>query len=324
MILSFVGQFAASNPLIYNLIIILFSIILLAKAASYLVLGISNYASKLGVSDYLVGTLVVALASSTPELLSSISGMNQASSSIIFGTLFGSNFVAITFILGLIAIIGKKVPMNEKVFHKTKWDILLLVSIPFILLLDGKLGKIDGVILIMAFIFYVIMLWKREGQKGKIKKSVPLKRIYLDGLLFLLSLFVVLLSAKFLVNSSLCVSDLLGIHPFIISVVLIGLGAQAPDIFLSLHSAKGGHESVALGDLLGSLIIQSLLFFGVFSLMTDLTFPVVNTLVIGFLTIVACLMLFQFVKKKSLTRKDGIMLVILYIIFVATQFFFFS
>jgi len=316
--------FVTNYPLWYHFIIVILSLFLLAKAAYYLVFGISNYAKKFGISNYLVGLLVVAAGASAPEFLASLSGVFRGSSSVVFGTIFGSNMIGLTAVLGIIAFVGKKVPMDQKVFEKTKWDVLILIALPFLLLLDGVLGFFDGIILVVAFFFYAYMLWTREKKMGKLKKTVKVKIIYKDALIFILSLVVVLLASRFLVDSSLEISSIMSLHPFLVATVLIGFGSSVPDLFLGLHSLKEKCEAVALGDVLGSVILKSILFFGVFALMTTLTFSVYNTIFIGILTIASSMLLFYFVKKNYLSRSNGVILILVYAAFLAIQFWFFA
>ncbi len=322
--IELIKLFAFNFPIWYHLIIIIISLILLAKAAYFLVLGIANYAKKLGISEYLVGLLIVAAGASAPEFLASLSGVFYGSSSIVFGTIFGSNLLGITLVLGLLAIVGKKLPMNQKVFEKTKWDVLILIALPFLLLLDGKLTIIDGIVLLIAFAFYVSLLWKREGQLGKLKKGVKINFIWKDALIFILSLIVVLLASRFLVDFSMQISFIMNWPSFIVATLLIGFGASIPDLFLGLNSIKKGHEGVAFGDIMGSMILKSLLFFGIFALMTTLKFNVLNNIFIGILTIITSMLLFYFVKKGFLTRINGIILSLFYIIFLVGQFWFFN
>ncbi len=317
-----IQSFVINHPLAFHISLIVVCLILLAQAASLTVLGISNYAKKLGLSDYLIGLLVVALAASVPEFLASLSGVALESPDVVFGTIFGSNLIGITLILGFFAFFGKNVPVKEKIFEKTKWDIVILTALPFLLMFDGRLGKIDGVVLLISFCAYAIVLWKREGESGKLKKSVELKSLYKDGALFIANLIIVLICSFFLVNSSLEIASILELSPFLISLVIIGLGSQVPDLFLGIQAVKKGHDAVAVGDLIGSMITKSLLFLGIFGF-SSLAFSRANVFFLGALTIGTLLMLFHFIKKGTLTRNNGIALIVMYVVFMVGQILFF-
>jgi uncharacterized membrane protein YphA (DoxX/SURF4 family) len=80
---------------------------------------------------------------------------------------------------------------------------LFTVALPFLLILDGVLSRIDAVILVVIYLAYLVMVWRKEGQLGKMKKDVKLKRIYVDGIIFIIALSALLLSARWLVFSSI-------------------------------------------------------------------------------------------------------------------------
>ena len=91
------------TPLVFNLIIIVASFIILVKASDLTVFGITNYAKKLGMSDYLIGLVIVSITASIPELVASFTGAVINSSGIVFGTILGSNIAGFTIILGILA-----------------------------------------------------------------------------------------------------------------------------------------------------------------------------------------------------------------------------
>ena len=174
-----------SHPIVFNLIVLIASVFILFKAADYLILGISNYARKLGLSDAIIGLIVVAFAASLPEMIASIAGFAE-DVAVGFGAILGSNMVHAGLALGLLAIFAKKLPIGKSVFQKNKILIWLFLMLPFaLLIMDGELGRIDGVILILIFVLYIGRLIHLEGKTGKVKKKVKLKRVWRDAAIFL-------------------------------------------------------------------------------------------------------------------------------------------
>lgn len=312
-------SFYINQPLLFHITVIVVSMFLLAKASSLTVLGISNYAKKVGISEYFTGLIIVAIAASVPEFLASLSGVVFGEPDVVFATIFGSNLIGLTLVMGIFAVVGKKLIVHEKVFESTKWDIIILTALPFILLADGALRRLDGIILILSYVAYMYILWKRQGETGTLKKNVPLSLIYQDGLIFVLSLVTVFISSTFLVSSSLTIATILQISPFITTLVIIGLGAQVPDLFLGIQAMLKGHSAVALGDIIGSMTTKSLLFLGIFAVIKDLQFSVQNTFFTGAMTVLTTILLFIFVRDKSITSRQGWYLIILYFFFMAVQ-----
>ncbi len=309
------------NPLLFHAIVIIASLIVLIKAADLAVYGIVRYARKLGISDYLIGLIVISLAASLPELVSSLNGSVIGDTGIVFGTILGSNVCGIGLVIGVLALVGKRVSMECKIFEKTKSDIFLLSLLPFVLLLDSKLNRFDGVLLIIAYFIWIGLLWKREGELGKVKKDVKLKHIYRDALIFIGCLVAILLAARWIVFSSVNIAKLLAIPSYIVALIVIGIGSSIPDLTVGIRSVVRHHASIGVGDALGSLVMKSLLFFGILALINPLVVEW-STIIIAFffITIILALVL-KFTKDKVISWREGLMLVLLYFAFLFLQIF---
>jgi len=183
--------------LLFHVFISIASLVILAKSADMVVFGISGYAKKLGVSDYLIGFLVVSIGTAIPELVASIAGAMESQGAIVFGTVFGSNLFKVP-LMGLIILIAGKIKNNPEIGTSAPIVTLFIVNLPILLIIDGTLSRIDGVLLLMAFFVYIIRLWHGEGKMGRMKQDIRLKHIWKDGLIFSLALTALLLSAKYL------------------------------------------------------------------------------------------------------------------------------
>jgi len=314
-----IDTFFANNPLVFHIIIVLASLLIIVKSADYLVLGITDYAKKLGLSDYIVGMIVIALAASVPELVSSIMGIAAAESGIIFGTILGSNISGICLVLGIFALIGRKINLKSKVLDKVKNVTFIFSLVPFLLVIDNKLSRLDGVILVVLYFIFVGILWKKEGELGTLKDQIKLKKIYKDALLFLLALGAILLCARWLVFSSIETSSLLGLTPYYISLVVIGIGASIPDLTVGIRAILAGHLDVGIGDSLGSMLIKSLLFLGAIAIIKPLTISFNLILVAIIFSIIIRAFVYYFIKKGSMNWKHGIFFILLYIAFIIIE-----
>ena len=318
MVLNYIAQFSVNYPLLFLLIIIIASLVILLKAADFLVLGVTNYAERLGISDYLIGLIVVSLGASLPELVSSIMGSIAEESGIIFGTIIGSNIVGLTLVLGALAIVGKKIKMKIKMLKKTKPVIFVLGMLPFVFVFIGygRISRIEGGLLLAVWAGYNIYLWKKEREAGGIKKQVKLERIYRDALIAVFALLAIILSGRWLVFSTIEISKMFGVTPYLLSLIVIGIAAQVPDFAVSIRAILQGHQDVAFADILGSLITKSLLFFGVFALIKPLVIDPL-LLIVGIIFLAAALALtLYFAKREILTWKGGIVLIVLYGLFI--------
>ena len=307
-----------SQFLFYGIIGLL-SLVVLVKSSDYAVLGITNYAKKLGLSDYIIGLLVVSLGASIPELVSSVTGSSLGDNGIIFGTLLGSAICNFGFVLGILAIYGKNINVKNKLLGNIKFLIMVLIMMPVILSLDGVISRIDGVILILLWISYLVFLWMKEGRIGKLKKDVKIKFIWKDSLIFLIALVAILLSGRWLVVSSVKISFLLSIPTFFIASTVIAIGASIPDLTVSIRSLMRGHNDVGLGDLMGGALNQCLLYFGILALVNPIQVTIEQSIVVGGFLFAILFLVMLYMRKNQMTWRHGINLILVYIGFLLVQ-----
>lgn len=308
-----------ANPVVFNGVVVVLSLLIMFKAADYLVDGISGYARKVGLSEAIIGLVVVAMAASAPEIISSVTGFISGGADVGFGAILGSNMVHVGFALGILAIIGRKMPLETGIFSKQKLIMWAALMLPLLLALDGELSRVDGVLLLVAFSLYIVRLWKMEGTLGKMKKNVRFTSLWRDAFIFIGCLVAVLLAGRWLVFSSVNLANHFGIPPYFIALTIIGVGTTMPDIAVELKSVFKAHEAIGLGDLLGSLMIEFLLFFGVLALVHPVKVnigTVANALI--FLAIGISTLMF-IMRGKYLTWKHGLLFLGYFTLFLAIE-----
>jgi cation:H+ antiporter len=316
-----IQDFIHNYQFLFHALVVIISLYLMAKASDLSVYSVSRYARKLGLSDYLIGLLVVAVAASMPELVSSITGATIGAPGIVLGTLFGSNLAGLALVLGVTAIMRKKISTKSKVLQGTGIMIWILVMMPFIFLIDGVLSRIDGILLVISFVIYITFLWKRESGFGGIKTNVKLKNIWKDGLIFSGSLVVLLLSARYLVFSSIVLANSVGISPYLVALTLIAIGATMPDLMVAIKSIKKHHEGVGYGNVIGSMVVKALLFLGIIAIIKPITFEIMRlSNIVIFRTLMITFVLW-WGKDKELDWKNGVTLLAMYVLFVAIEIF---
>ncbi len=306
------------NPLLFHSLIILASLVVLAKSAHYIVLGISSYSRKIGVSDYLIGLLVISIGTAVPELVASITGASIGQGGFVFGTILGSSLFKIP-LLGLVLLIAKKVTIDREV--KTNPPILSFVGtmLPFALIIDGTLSRVDGILLLLVFGGYCFKIWMAEKKFGKLKKYIPFRIIWKDALIFLLSLAALLLSARWLVFSSLVMADYFRITPFLVGLLVIGIGASAPELLVQITSIRKKHHDIAFGNAMGSLVANSAFALGIAPLVKPITIDPMSLLSTGIFFFLGTVAVIYLMGRKEVNWKHGLWLIILYAAFLAFE-----
>jgi cation:H+ antiporter len=303
---------AGAYPKVYLAFVIIASLALMIKSSDLLLYGVTRYARRVGLSDYLTGLVVIAIVASFPELVSSVTGAIAGDHGIVFGAILGSNVGGLTLILGVMAIMGKKLDIRSKLFDKVKLLVFAFTLLPLVLVIDGSLSRIDGGILVLAYTVYLVWLWKKEKDVGSLKKTVKIKVIWKDALVFILALGALLLSARFLIFGVGILSGQLGISTFIVSVVILGIGAQIPDLIVIVRSQAQGHKDVGMGDLLGSTLAKQLLFLGLIALVVPLHIGFSVVMISSIALAVSMGLVLLFMKTGWITWKGGILVLLIY------------
>lgn len=314
-----VFDFLVRDPIFFNTVIILASFYIIFKAADLIIDGIGDYAKKLGLSNYLIGIVVIALAASMPEVITSVMGFVSGEEGVGIGAILGTNMVHAVLVVGVLLVIGKKMEVEFKLLEKSKLVLWAFLMLPFVLMFDGLLSRSDGIILVSVFVFYLVMLWKKEGTFGKIKKNVKLKTVWRDVFIFLGSLAALMLAGRWLVFGAVNIANTIGVSPFFISLTVIAIGSTIPDFMVGLRSVVKGVSEIGIGDILGSVVIELLLFFGIVAIISPIKIPVAGVLSTMIFLMCGLTMLLFFLRKKVLGWKHGALMLAVYVAFLVVE-----
>jgi len=317
---------------------ILFEFLILFLSGSSLVFGadlvikaVSSFAKKLGASEYFIGFMVVAIGTSAPELvnalISSITALKTSNllfknslGNIVVGNIIGANILDSLLVFGIMAFVAKKLFVEEEVINKSTFLMLILIILPLILTLDGFLSNVDGLILIFAFLFYVKDLWDKEASLGKLEKDVPLKKLVHEFLVFGLGIPIVIISSKYFIISAVKIADFLRIPSFIIGLTLVSFGTTLPELSVGILSSLKGHKNIGFGNILGSVIFNILFILGISALINPISVEI-NSFLISFMFMICGVYIaILFLDKKTITWREGLGLLVLYLTFLIVQF----
>ncbi|HLD33878.1 MAG TPA: sodium:calcium antiporter [Candidatus Nanoarchaeia archaeon] len=319
MVESVLRLAAGGYPKFYLIFILVASLLIMIKSADLLLYGVTRYFKRIGLSEYIVGLVVVAAVASFPELISSITGASLGDHGIVFGAILGSNVGGLTLILGIMALVSGKLNIQSKLFTNVRLIVFLATILPIILVSDGTLSRLDGVFLVATYATYLFFVFRKEDGGGGLKERVQLSKIWKDGLVFLMAFGALLLSSRWLIFGVIELSKRLHISSFIVSVVILGIGAQIPDLIVILRSKASGHEDVGMGDLLGSTLTKQLLFLGLIALFVPLVIPVKLILIsaIAFSLVMGLVLLFM--KSGWLDWKHGVLFLVIYCVYILLE-----
>jgi len=315
--------------MIIQIIFILVGFALLIKGADILVDGSSAIAKKLRISEIIIGLTIVSIGTSMPELFVSTSSALQGLSDISIGNVIGSNICNLLFILGLSALIH---PVK---FHKeTKWienpmSIILTLIFLAICNINQDVSRIEGIILLVlfiAFLIYTIIMGKRSQDEVILQLSLEeAKKISVikNVILILIGIIALKIGGDLVVENAKLIATTLNISEKIIGLTIVAIGTSLPELVTSVTAAIKGDSDIAIGNIIGSNIFNMLLIVGLSAIINPITYNISYNIEMIILFIAMFLMLaFPFIKPKDeMSRTNGAILVVLYIIYMIILFF---
>ncbi len=229
---------------------------------------------RIKISPVFVGLTLVSFGTSLPEITVSVVGAFDKlggieTSGIVIGDALGSYFNQITFIVGFVAIFGsihfpKKVIRREGAMLISSLILFALVS------MDSVISRLEGLILILAYAIYLIIIVKSE-----IKADIPeeVERLgicwrwshtpLIDALLLISGLGLTILASTMVVGSAIDLAEFLNVDPLTIGIIVVGLGTGLPELAVSLNATRKGNNDISIGNLIGSNITDIVFSVGV-------------------------------------------------------------
>lgn len=290
----------------------------------YLVDGASKLAHTLGIPVTIIGLTIVAFGTSMPELVTNIVAAARDTPDIAIGNILGSNIANIAMILGLSAVVASKPLITAAVWRD--WIIMMGVAVLtyVLLLIDGDLSRVDGVILFAGIILYVIRAvitarteHHETPEEHEAHEHPEQHTIFRLVALIIFGLALLIVGAQLTVDGAVGIARLIGISELVIGVTLVAVGTSLPELATSVVAAKKGEQEIAIGNVVGSNIFNVLCILGISGLLSPFKINNDALLYDGPIMIAVSLLLGVLMRKGTLTKRDGLILLIAYGLFLA-------
>lgn len=304
----------------FNLILLLFSLFLVLISANFAIKYATNLAQIFRLPKYVIGFIVVAIISILPETFISINAALAGLPSFGLATLFGSNVADLTLVFAIIIFAtARGIKVNSKILENNKWYPLLL-AMPILVGWDGYYSRSEGTLLItVGLLFYYWVL--RHNPRLPVSRQDKKLQPYLSLFCLLLSMAVLLWASHLTVGYGLALAQSINVNPTLIAMLVVGLGTTLPELSFSLAAIKQKGESLALGDVLGTVISDATIAVGILALINPFYFPQRIIYVTAMFMILAALLLLALMRSgKRLNKKEGLLLLLFYIFFVLTEY----
>lgn len=299
-------------------IILLISLAGIVFGADYLVAGSVSIARRYRVSDFVIGAAIIGIGTSTPELTVSFMGALSGNADVALGNVVGSNIFNILGILGITAIFFPIAFDRQNL----KFEIPVCLGISVLLMLlsfnffNGTaqcIGRLDGLLLLLAFTVFMVISFYRDAkskQPVQIREDKPQEKtdaLWLAIVKVVGGLALLITSCDFFVDNAVLIAKSFGVNDAFISLTLIACGTSLPELAASIAAALKKNTSMALGNIVGSNIFNIALILGLCSQVRPLTSTGIT--IVDFLVMIASVVaLYAFGKNCKIERYEGVLL----------------
>lgn len=312
------------------IIFLLIGFVILIKSSDFFVDAVSSIATNFKMSKMMIALTVAAFGTCVPELAISFQSISSQAGDIALSNVLGSNIVNILLIVGFAAIVHP-IRVKEQVIKK-ELPILVVVTSAFVLSIlfhlvgfsnsDFILDRQDSFLLItlfIVFIFYIISVIR--AKQGIFEHEKPKYGIVKSILITIICCVSIVISSDFVVENAKILAEQLNVSTKIITMTVVVIGTSLPEMTMTVVAAKKEEFDIALGNIIGTNIFNigivlglPLLVYGGFS---SVNFNVIDVI----LVYIAALMLYLFARSdRKLSRREGIIMIILFIIYYAYVF----
>lgn len=314
--------------LLYGTVFIL-SAALIYISGEWVVASAARLARILGMREFVVAFFLMAVAASLPNFFVGITSALQGTPELSLGDIFGNNLIALTLavVVAIYASPKKKIEASDQAVQSSAFFTMLVAILPLILLADGFLSRVDGLLLVGFFGYYTYWFFSKPehfSEKKSVTKASPhplihqLRVALRDLAQVLFGIIFLLVAAYGVVTSSTFFALGLGMPLVVIGILVVGFGNALPEVYFAASSARKGETSMILGHLMGAVIFPATLVLGITVLIHPIHADNIRLITTSRISLIlASLLFFLFTRsKKEISRQESHALLAVYGLFV--------
>ncbi|KTD26285.1 calcium/sodium antiporter [Legionella israelensis] len=306
---------------------LIISLFFLLWSAHHLVIGSSGIAQYYRIPPLFIGLTIVAIGTTAPEIMVSITAAIHGKSDIALGNAIGSNIANIGLIIGIITLI-RPLKTQSRLLQREYPILFIIMLFAYILFIDNYLSRIDGLLLLLGSV--ILMIYFAYASQ-KIKKEDPLiaefkeilsssRSLKTNIFSIILGIIILPVSARFLVNSASEIAAWMGISELIIGLTILAIGTSLPELATSAVAAIKHEDDISIGNILGSNMFNILLVIAFPGIINPNTIPysVIWRDIPVMFVLTAALLIFNIFGKKQLRYWHGGLLLLIYLFYFIT------
>jgi cation:H+ antiporter len=309
--------------MIFYFLLFLVSVFLLVFAGGRAVETLTRISRFLKLREFIVAFILMAFATSIPELFVGISAVFSNVPELSFGDVLGANIINLTLAVGLAALFLGGLEIERETVRRGSILMGVVGLLPLLLILDGEISRIDGCILLLAFIFYLTWLFDREEFFRKIYDNldptiVNFRNFLKDLAMFGGAVILLLLASQGIVKAAVFFAVSLGVELGIIGIFLVAAGTALPEVYFSIRAGRAGETKMILGNLMGCVVITSTLVLGLVSLIQPIRISDPSPYGVARIFLLISVLFFLFISrtKSQISKKEGAVLILIYLLFL--------
>jgi len=292
----------------------------LVYGADFVIKESERIALHFKISHFVIGATLIAFGTSLPEMAASMMAAGQGKSDMAVANVVGSVIFNITMVLGIVFLIAKSMNPKRNLFAQDSAWVVVPVIIFFVMVQDGVISRVDGLLFILMMISYLFFLFKdsKEDLEGEIDNSLSIEKFnWTKTIIFLTIGFVLTIGgAHFVVESGTNIAREFEVSEWIIGLFLISLGTSLPELVVSLVAVKKGNAEMSIGNIIGSNVANFSMVLGASSLINPLSVDLITTKFDMLIMVAASLTLLFILANKIYNKAGAIFLLTILALFI--------
>ena len=296
----------------------------LIYGADFIIKESERIALHFNISHFVIGATLIAFGTSLPEMAASMMAASQGKVDMAVANVVGSIIFNISLVLGVVFMIAKSMMPDRDLFAKDSAWVIVPVVVFFVMMQDGVISRIDGILFLLMMVSYLLFLFtsNKDELEGELDEDLVREKFNWPKSILLLAIgFAFTIGgANFVVESGTHIARHLGVSEWIIGLFLISLGTSLPELVVSLVAVKKGNAEMSIGNIIGSNVANFSMVLGGSALIQPLTINLAATkfdmIILGAVSVTLVFIL----ANKIYNKAGGIFLLTLLALFIQNSF----
>ena len=298
-------------------IILVIGFVLLVKGADAFVDGSSSIAKTFKIPSMIIGMTIVAMGTSLPETAVSLTASVAGNNELAISNAVGSNIFNLMVVIGVCAILTPITVKTETLKRDFPFSIICAILLLILGAIGMRLGRIDGIILIILFICFILSMIKAakntQFEEENENEIMPLPK---SILFVVLGGTAIAFGSDWVVNGASTIASAFGISQTLIGLTVVAFGTSLPELMTSIVAARKNEVDMALGNAIGSNVFNILMVLGIAGSISPMSFLTENIVDIVILIVLSIIVWFMSKSAKQLNKKEGWTMCLLYAVYV--------